>query len=734
MGRIQVLSSLGEPLKAEIDILDINADEAATLSTKVASPETFKAAGLEYSSIMAGVRTSLNRRADGRTYIQLSSSQRISDPFVDLIIETRWSSGRIVRDYTLLFDPPKLNAAAPAPVAPGVTTQAATPASAVASNLAPMPGAASSAKKPPQSATGSTTITVKAGDTASKIAAQNLAPNLSLDQMLVALLRANPNAFVQQNVNLIKSGAVITLPSAEQAQGVAPDEARQIITAQSRDFNQYRQSLAANAPTTELAPAERSAAGPLQAQVSDKKSAAVAPDKLTLSKASVQGKSDEQQLAKTGNAQELAQRTDEVARNIQELDKLASATQASAAASAASAEQAPPKPVAVPKPAALPATAAPEPSFIDALLDNPLLPAGAASLTVLLAGLGWYRVRQRNKSAPAKLGDLAENRLQPESFFGVSDIKNVDVRDNPPTGSSMLYSPSQLDAVDEFDPVAEAAVYMAYGRDQQAEEILKEALNETPDRLSIHRKLLEIYAKRHDAKAFETIAILASGLTKGRGTDWDSICTLGQTVDPGNALYRPDSTPSQPATQPAISEFPRFTAATQVMPLEPLMPESDKTPAVDLELDLDELAAGAAAEAALNQPSEASPPLAADAASTLDELAQSLDFSLPELPTDRMPLADDQAASGSGTAATAPKSMLDFDLGELSLELHPPAETPASGTTVTETDSLESKLALAEEYRAIGDEESARALIEEVIAAAAADDVKTKAQKALDQS
>jgi pilus assembly protein FimV len=108
LGRLTVLSALGEPLRAEIDVPEINAEEAASLRASVASPATFVAAGLDYNPAMSGLQTSLQRRADGRAYIRLTSDRSINDPFVDMILEATWSSGRIVRDYTMLFDPPVL--------------------------------------------------------------------------------------------------------------------------------------------------------------------------------------------------------------------------------------------------------------------------------------------------------------------------------------------------------------------------------------------------------------------------------------------------------------------------------------------------------------------------------------------------------------------------------------------------------------------------------------------------
>ena len=106
LGRVTVLSALGEPLRAEIDIPSITPDEAASLKATVASPDSFVAAGLDYNPAMASLRATLQQRPDGRAYLRLSSDRTINDPFVDMILEANWSSGRIVRDYTMLFDPP----------------------------------------------------------------------------------------------------------------------------------------------------------------------------------------------------------------------------------------------------------------------------------------------------------------------------------------------------------------------------------------------------------------------------------------------------------------------------------------------------------------------------------------------------------------------------------------------------------------------------------------------------
>ena len=127
LGRVVVQSALGEPLRAEIDVPDINPDEAASLRVGLASGDTFRATGAEVNAAIAALQISLQRRADGRAYLRLTGSRPVTEPFVDLIVEANWSTGRIVRDYTLLFDPPVQRAAtrtAPTPAEPSVAATA----------------------------------------------------------------------------------------------------------------------------------------------------------------------------------------------------------------------------------------------------------------------------------------------------------------------------------------------------------------------------------------------------------------------------------------------------------------------------------------------------------------------------------------------------------------------------------------------------------------------------------
>jgi pilus assembly protein FimV len=858
LGRVNVLSALGEPLRAEIDVPEITAEEAASLRTSVANPDAFRAAGLEYNAALSSAQISLQRRANGSTFLRLTSERVINEPFVDLILEASWASGRIVRDYTMLFDPvsmrptapaaptPAVAAAAPAPSAPA--TPAVTPSrSPAASPSAPAsrpqavrsPVTAKPAEKPAQPAPQGG-VTVKSGDTAAALASQFKPSGVSLDQMLVAMLRASPDAFIDGNVNRLKAGSVLDMQSAANtAPSASQTEAKQTIVAQAKDFNEFRRRLAGAAPAVTAAAPSRAAGGKVQASVSEPKAQATAPDKLTLSKGAVAAKAKEDAIAKDKQAKESAARVAELSKNIQDLNKLgsnaakpgapaaastpapsapgvkvaatpatapsaatatsttakpatptaattapaalaasaaasatkpatatatvsspststgttsttapqnAAATPASTTTSATSAAASPaasaatPAPAAAPvaKPKAAPPPPPPEPSFLESLMDNPALIPGLGALLAGLGGLAFWRIRQRNKAAQVDSSFL-ESRLQPDSFFGASGGQRVDTADSGSgagAGSSMVYSPSQLDAAGDVDPVAEADVYLAYGRDLQAEEILKEAMRTNPSRLAIYSKLMEIYAKRRDARAFESVAKEALNLSQGAGPEWDAACAMGRELDPANPLYSGANAPVAAGLAGSVSMGSAAIAtmafnATSTMPQQ-AMP----APAADIDLDLDFSIGGDddadAASGMLSAAASAEPTVALRASA---ESSHNVDFDMSDAaPLEGVKLSEPDLASFTNglnfstqsftpPPPTAPMALktgpsepaaLEFDLGGLSLDLPSAAGAFDAVEAGVSGDPLETKLALAMEFRDIGDSDGARSLVQEV--------------------
>ena len=817
LGRLNVQSALGETLKAEIEITSMTPEEAASLKLRIAPPEAYRSAGVEYNAVLPSTQVQMARRADGRSVLRVTSDRAVLEPFVDVIVEATWSSGRLVREYTMLFDPPGSRQAQAAPPATApVLTPAPAPAAEAASPPVAAAPAAPRASRPvppvrvitpattaPAAPTSGDEYRVRSGDSLSRIAGRTQRQGVSLDQMLVSLFRANPQAFVGDNMNRLKAGTVLSVPSAEDAGKVTPQAAREVIQAQSADFGAYRQRLASGVTTAATDAPARQATGKVQTQVDDRKLGATpTPDRLTLSQGAAKASAPETRASREAERKDSGTRLAELARNVDDLKKLQGATAPAAsgvpaakpgAAAPAAAPAAPvvatppapaptpaaapsvaptvvatapppmasapsqmpppaatPMPASAPLPASAPAvaktpvpkpgTASETPGLLDSLSDNSMLLPAVGVLVALLGGLGLYRLRSRLRK-PAGETSFLESRLQPDSFFGASGGQRIDTRESTSStagaSSSMSYSLSQLDAIGDVDPVAEADVYLAYGRDLQAEEILKEAMRSNPERMAIRSKLLEVYAKRRDAKGFELLASQMFNLTRGEGEDWSKAQALGLTIDPDNELYQPGGEPEEvrgaggQVVEPLGASTVPYTAPA---PAPMFQPAADATlDGIDLDLDLAGID-GPTVPTEMTQPfntaatynsedtltfdaPDADPktvpvkrPSSADVGSVPTTIAlpkqpappldEGLDFDLESLS------GPDPAAAPEGNNTT----LLDF--GDFGIVQGPAAQPDA---TLNES-PLARKLELAEEFRQIGDLEGARDLLEEVVA------------------
>ncbi|HET9023377.1 MAG TPA: FimV/HubP family polar landmark protein, partial [Burkholderiaceae bacterium] len=463
---------------------------------------------------------------------------------------------------------PPAPVAAPAPARPAPAASAPATAAAPAASPAPTP-------RPATTAAPEGSYTVKSGDTLGRIAAQNKPAGVSLDQMLVAMFRQNPEAFAGSNMNRLKAGAKLNIPSAADATGIAAGEARQEVVAQSADFAQYKSRLAqaaAGSPAIATTPPTAAAGGgQVTTRVEDKGAPAQAGgDQLKIAKADDKGapaaaaaaaKADEA-AAKARAVKEEQERAEQLRRTNEALKKAleiqskpgaqvqqqaeqkaapaaAPAPEAPksepAKAEAAKSEAPPPAPVPASK-AAPPATPIQEESntFVD-MLGNRTTQLGLVGIVALLAGLfGWSAYRKRRAESSERFKETNEG-LQANSLFGATGGQSVDTGTST-FNSSFIPAASQLDS-NEVDPVAEADVYIAYGREEQAEDILKEALRLQPDRNAVRLKLLEIYARRGDKAAFMTIAEDLKERTSATGEDWEKALRLGRTMDPDHPMF-----------------------------------------------------------------------------------------------------------------------------------------------------------------------------------------------------
>ncbi|GAB7543375.1 FimV/HubP family polar landmark protein [Cupriavidus sp. 8B] len=796
-GQLRVQSNLGQPLQAEIDISGVSAEEADGLAVKLASPEAYAKAGLTYLPAVSSLRLQVERRPNGSYVARVRSTQPLSEPFVDILVDMTWASGKVSRAYTFLLDPagakPSNQTFSPATVVQAGTPDESGAASPPAPSAAPVPApsvqapapvAASPAPRPqakappPRAHRAATqaladgagaaggTYTVQRGDNLSAIAgeASQGQDSVSLDQMLVALYRNNPNAFVGGNMNRLKAGAVLKVPSQKEAQSVTPRAARREVVARTQGFNAYRSRLATAAAGRSVeASSGREQSGNVTARVQEQAAPAAGPrDELKLSKPdrgsqAAAAAAAEANIAKERQLKEAEARLAQLEKNVGDMQRLvelknaeiakldqvqkgtgkdsaaapaapaaapsvvpaeaakadaaapapavasagASAAPAAAAAAAAAAPLAAASPASAPaattgaganaadatvagaaKPAAAstPAAKRPplvtqptpvaQPSFIEDLLANPMLLPGGGLLIALLGGYAIYRRRQQQKTSDgAAFGDSVLSQESTvmaggNSLFGAAGGQSVDTSQHSVFGADFRIGNNVAEA-NEVDPIAEADVYIAYGRDVQAEEILREALQQNPERQAIRLKLMEIYNTRQDVEGFRVIAEEMFAQTGGHGAEWAQATEMGRSLDPSNALYlsvAPDvasgDTTTLPADQWRTHDPSQDLAAPRETPLADL---------ADFALPLDGFPAPAAG-APITAPESASRVFGSGEAvpsALATRLDDGLGLDLPE--THGIGAHDDVPALDTPTRSRP----LDFDMSAISLDLNP---------------------------------------------------------------
>lgn len=640
LGKVNVFSALGQPLRAELEIFATR-EELSGMKAQLASPEAFRQAGVDYTATLSGITLSIDKRPNGQPIIRLSSAKPINDPFVDLLLELNWPTGRLLREYTFLLDPPEFSAKAAAGAGPAIVrpvTAARQPAEARPLTDRPIRAPKPRASEPqPMPSGGGGTHEVKRGETLSSIATDLRPEGVSLDQMLLALFRANPDAFDRGNINRLKAGKILSVPDKAALEAIPKGEARTVIVAQSSDWGNYRRKLAAvagDAPSKDEG-AKQQAVGKITTKVEDKAGTAAEPkDQLKVSKTELPGakqvpatgRSDEELIAKEKALKDANERLATLERSVAELQRLVelksqsladlerqsagksasaldvkkpqdearttAAVSAGAPASgpatapppagvapvapipgvsSAPSEAAPgqpaegrpaepagqvvaapaeakteikaeaPKPVEAPKPAAVAPPPPPEePGFFEELLGSPAALAGGGAIAALLAAY-WVVKRRRESTGETPLAESstlapAIDSVAAKSVFRSTGGQSVDTSNSLGQTDFSQAGPGSIDT-DEVDPVAEADVYMAYGRDAQAEEILLEAKQKDPRRFAIHLKLLEIYLSRKDVKPFDLLATELFKGTGGFGPEWEKAVAMGLQLDPRNPLF-----------------------------------------------------------------------------------------------------------------------------------------------------------------------------------------------------
>ena len=804
LGKITVLSAVGEPLRAEVELSAVKAGESSSLLAKLAPPDAYRQAVVDLNPALNGLTFAIETRT-GKPYIRISSAQPLAEPLVNLLIELSSKSGRQVREYAFVLDTPEARRTRGVQVAAPVTPKGGKD---VAQAEAAKPA---DAEKPaaPNKAEGKSDYRVRQGDTLSRIASELKPSGVSLDMMLVALYRANPDAFSGQNMNRMQAGRILAVPAADAVRATDGAEARRVVTAHAVDFEAYRNRLAgqvAQSKPARAAEAAQSTTGKIGATRVQEKPTAVseAQDKLKLSKAENAAKpagksavaSDEDKIAKTKQAEEAAARVKELEKNVNDLESLMAVKNKAMADKsapspakpeeiAASAPAAEPAQAPVPKAKPVPLVKKPsplEPSFADKIGDH--LGAVGIGLAALLAAVAALVIARRKKEVPPPppLEEHIAPTLGPDAPPApVAPVADAEPGEHPfaaaaaaaGMGAAAGAAGAAALSANEVDPVAEADVYIAYGRDGQAEDILKEALRAHPDNLAARLKLLEIYSARRDAPAFEDQAGQLYGQTRGVGDEWAQAAAMGAALDPNNPLYgdadvdavvslsKPldEDLRAQGMELPLVDSTPAELPPVAVEPAAPVVASgaSARDARERLDFDLDSLDfEPVSTNEPIVMPGPVTPPAPAGAASDDARFDASMDFGLdleppgapvngqgpgltplpdplkevdlanfdldtpqPDAPVVNTPAtgpAQPEHLAAAEPAPAAPPAP-EFDLTGIDLDLD---ENKAASAGVDDPLSaihmeMDTKLDLAIAYQEIGDKEGARELIDEVI-------------------
>ncbi|MGY8523977.1 type IV pilus assembly protein FimV [Paracidovorax citrulli] len=323
-GEVRVQSQLGQPLRAEIDIKDISPEDAKSLKVGVAGAEAYGYAGMSYPPEAAGMTAQIVHKPDGSFVARLRSTRAVQQPMLELLLDMRWASGRQSRAIAMLVEePPGKRQASREKEAPVVapSAQAAAPAEPKPEQPAQQ-GNASAPQQGNAAAAPGGSYTVQRGDHLYRIAEQAATSTpsggqaLTVDQLVAALYHANPHAFINGNMNLLKEGAVLSLPSRLPGSPPAPAQAQHDIVVRNEQFESYRDRLAGAATTAPVTPDKaHEQRGSVTARVREEGPAAGPRDELRLSKPESAATSE----AKVANAKEAAKPgpEDEIARQRQ---------------------------------------------------------------------------------------------------------------------------------------------------------------------------------------------------------------------------------------------------------------------------------------------------------------------------------------------------------------------------------------------------------------------------------
>lgn len=850
IGDLKLHSALNQKLNAEINLLLTSGESPDDIRVRMAPPEKFDEAGVPWSFFLSKIKFDTVVQPNGDVVVKLSSNEALQEPFLDFLLEVTWTKGNLYREFTVLVDPP---VAYEQPVIP-VVEETATPTQAVAVDQST--AAAVTSAEPASAADEGITVDrygpTNRSDTLWDIA-EDVKPSddISTEQMMMAIYKANPRAFYQDNVNALLSGKVLEIPEREMIVKLSKQQAAELFKQQVAAWNAPVKREMTEKPVQaaeQTVSSQLDLVAPVESTVEDE--VMVSPEQEQTAEQSgvaeetsdVETESEPQTTDQTAApadqaaADEMRRRLEKLEQQLAMMEKLLTlkdeqlaalqnkqALEQQADTQAPAVSQAPvegetgaqsektaavarpePKPAAKPKPVAKPkpqVTPAAEPGLFD---DGYYMLVGGLAV-VLLGGLGWLWWRQRSSeeqrdveesmfasSSEIRMPDSEESTLV--STIASDDSPAYDVGTVGESSFLSEFTPSDFDAFDsdmnEVDPISEADVYLAYGRYQQAEELMRQAIADEPERDDCKLKLLEIFYANENQEAFEDY--VRELVKEGKQADqafWSKVSEMGNEIIPGSSILAATgevddeesektatSAEGRPGTKEEDlgiasfgNEFDRDEEALQEKTAddsnnddldfdlsafdepEPNETEEDKTAAsADDEIESVEFDLSAFEQ---NDEEEEAKPVTgeeiesfdftagdeearvdaesiADSVESDDESLEDFDFSTIEESVGKQ---NAEQESEEGAAATGGEEFdFNFDFDDTALSGSDATEEEEGVSDLTDMDEFETKIDLAKAYIDMGDAEAAKLIAEEVIEKGS-DQQKQSAQAILDQ-
>jgi len=714
LGELELNSALNQRFDGEIVLTNVGALEPDEIIPNLASQADFDRVGVDRNYQLTDLRFQVRVRQDGQHTVLVTSSRPIIEPFLNFIVEVIWPTGRILREYTVLLDPPVFGTGGIEKIEPGQAASTPPPSS---STRKPQRSQAPAAPSVGSDMTeGDVTQDDEYGLTGSGDTLWTIAlkirpdDSVTVQQTMLALQRANPEAFINNNINLLKAGHVLRIPAASEIRAETHRDAFAEVRVQNQEFKGYKTGevtqLDARRTSRIQAPAsDDNDEGELKLLAADQSGSRAGADdarvgQLEHSLAVVREDLDRARRANT----ELNVRLDELAAQVETLNEIVKLKDDQLAALRAELQRS--QSLGSADTAAMARAATTQPQTQDSLLTNPLV-LGALAV-MLIGGIAGAMIMLRKRRQAADLGedDFPEVVIdEPAAEAGPAEEEPADIE------------PAEAEEDEEItqqtsDVIGEAEIYIAYGRFPQAISFLQNAIENEPERADIQLKLLEVYVQTEDAAAFnlqlEQLKMLGdeevtskalelqSQIPGAAETAAASMNAASVSAEPIDAIAEPMDDDDDEGEELSLDEAMDLDDADLDLDLD-LDAETEETASdddLDLDLYLDD-------DIDLNFDDDDAEETAGGEGLDLGDDDDALDLSSLEVDAD-----DDELDFGGDEDALEldldddfdPAELEDEDLGELDLD-----------------EDVSSKLNLARAYVEMGDADGARALLQEVI-------------------